>query len=152
MKRLSFAPLLLLALLACTGGARAQEYRWIHQDSIPNCFYLDVACYDGNNCVAIANNGGLKMIVRRSTDGGTTWNQIYLDSGYVIDNTHYNNPFWLRRVAQPSPEHILVACDSGRILHTEDAGAHWSIVQTESGERIDCISMADTLNGIAGGN
>ncbi|HVZ39392.1 MAG TPA: YCF48-related protein, partial [Candidatus Kapabacteria bacterium] len=47
---------------------------------------------------------------------------------------------------------ILVACDSGRILHTEDAGAHWSIVQTESGERIDCISMADTLNGIAGGN
>ncbi|HVZ39391.1 MAG TPA: YCF48-related protein [Candidatus Kapabacteria bacterium] len=141
----------LIALVSCS-QTQAQEYRWIHQDSIPNCFYLDVACYDGNNCVAIANNGGLKMIVRRTTDGGTTWNQIYLDSGYVIDNTHYNNPFWLRRVAQPSPEHILVACDSGRILHTEDAGAHWSIVQTSTGEMLNCISMADTLNGLAGGN
>ncbi|MBS1911087.1 MAG: T9SS type A sorting domain-containing protein [Bacteroidetes bacterium] len=141
----------LAAVLVFAAPLAAQEYRWVHQDSIPSFYYRDVACHDGNNCVAIGSPRGEKMMVRRSIDGGRTWDPIYFDSEYVADSTHYHVPLHLNHVAQPSPEHILVACDSGRILHTEDAGAHWGIVQTSSDQSFNWISMADTLTGIAGG-
>ncbi len=137
----------LLFLLAAS-VLPAQEYRWVHQDSIPNMHYADVACADTGRCYAIGWTGQTLTVIRRSLDGGRTWKQVYRDTGYLVAPNVPYIALRMWRIACPVPGLCLVACDSGRILRSVDGGDTWAMIQTASNEGVYTIAMWDSLSGL----
>ena len=137
----------LLFLLAAS-VLPAQEYRWVHQDSIPNMHYEDVACADTGRCYAIGWTGQTLTVIRRSLDGGRTWKQVYRDTGYLVAPNVPYIALRMNQIACPAPGLCLVACDSGRILRSVDGGDTWTMIQTEVARGIYAITMMDSLHGL----
>ncbi len=126
----------------------AQEYRWEVQSLSPNISYSDIACSDSLHAVAVGGNGQFRQVVQISEDSGNTWRLVYSDSVSTSGSNAGKLALTLHRVVHPTKQLIVIACDSGRILRSPDAGYSWQMVQIPTNDWLISISMPDSLFGI----
>lgn len=100
--------------------AQGPAVRWNLAYSLFNDLYYGVDAADSLHFMGIARYMGYRNTIRRSSDGGVTWRQLYVDSARAIR---------LCRVSYPRPDLCLVSCDSGRVLRSIDSGRTWQMIQ-----------------------
>lgn len=115
-------------------------------------FVYDIICLDSTNCVAIADDNSYEINIQayviKSTDGGYTWEVIFKFPKYIT---------YAAIFAYPSKNHIYVGTDYGTIFRIYEGGKSFDTTvllyfdKNPSGPLVRCISMADSLNGIATG-
>lgn len=160
--RTGFAQVIILFLLASMAASAQQTGVWELADT-SGLQYMgspgDLLAVAGDlDFVTIgdAKNVLLSRGVRRSTDGGATWNMVKLDN--TIGES------W-KAVAHPSPDMIVVVGDSselimmdenfnlfyrskGLMLRSADGGATWNVNRGDSNTQYGGISMCNPEHGI----
>jgi photosystem II stability/assembly factor-like uncharacterized protein len=108
---------------------RAVNGEWKLVDSIS--FYsgniFDFKCCDSLNCIYhVVLKGAGGHMFRRTTDGGITWKNVYLDSAYYSHDTvkAYQVPN-IMDISYPNEQLFIATGDSGLILRTSDKGVTW---------------------------
>ena len=86
--------------------------------------YTCIKCIDSANCVVSGNNFNSGKIIRKTTDGGDTWNFMLKDTNHV---GYY--PPKLNYIAYPTQGFIIGVCDLGFVYRTTDDGNTWDIKQ-----------------------
>lgn len=112
--------------------------------------YRAITAGDQHHFMVLGDKGDQEHIVRASTDGGLTWRTVFDDSTYVGDDEggQILRKFKLRRIATPVPRLVLITCDSGYVLRSEDWGQTWSGKRLDAELNIFSISVADSLFGL----
>jgi hypothetical protein len=91
-------------------------------------YYWQIRCADSLNCMIWAYlYGAGGYYFRRTTDGGETWNNVYMDSAWInLDKPaeHYLVPK-LREIAYPNTKLFIAVGDSGVVLRSTDKGETW---------------------------
>ena len=145
--------------------------KWILSDSLnPNEDYRinithendkSFAYYDKNNIAIIAYRG-FEYIIRKTTDGGSTWNIIFYDSTKrTKDNRKELN---LIDIEHPSKNKIIIIGynwksfkndDSieifksiGTIKYSDNKGNNWNTIYFDTNTYINNFSMTDSLFGV----
>ena len=112
--------------------------------------YLSIQCYDDFNCVAIGNRGLLTPLVKKTSDGGKTWQTVLIDSIPVIVNDKYTNPHEARCLSFPGPKTCIVGCDSSYYWISNDNANTWEKKKVSSYSKNNIISI-EMLNEQFGG-
>ncbi|MCX7737340.1 MAG: T9SS type A sorting domain-containing protein [Candidatus Kapabacteria bacterium] len=111
----------------------AQYKDWKQVDSvtkiIPNqvfSHYYGLKCADSLNCMVWAQlTGSGGFYFRRTTDGGVSWKNVYMDSAYFYD---YDNKHYVPKLfdlAYPNVKLFIAVGDSGLVIRTTDKGETW---------------------------
>ena len=83
--------------------------------------YFGLSCYDSLNCIGHYGDflsASSYSRIRKTTDGGETWFDIRIDSMPIT--------YSLRRfIFYPEKDLIVVGCDSGYVLRSDDGGKNW---------------------------
>ena len=154
--------------------------KWVFNDSIDyeqpgtNYFiyptdniYKSMDYFDKDNIVVLAYNWGYEYKIRKTSDGGSTWNTIYYDSTKRTGDG--NQEMNLYDVCQISKNKIVIEGylwkpyqkfingvdsfvykSSGLIKYTNDFGQNWNTISFDTSEGMGKISMLDSLYGVAG--
>ncbi|MDQ1266693.1 MAG: hypothetical protein QG635_1845, partial [Bacteroidota bacterium] len=83
-----------------------------------------------------------------TTDGGDTWKNVYLDSGYYHSQNDYKNIAEIRDIAYPSTDLFLAVDDSGMVLRTTDKGETWQKIIINNNVTLWNLRMFDKNIGI----
>lgn len=123
---------------------------WKEVDSIPEKFkggflFIDISCYNEENCISIARYITKGAMIRITTNGGKDWNFILIDT-FDIKNRYYNPP-GLNSIAYIDSNLCLIACDSGIVLCTTDRGLNWIKQRLPTNERLFKIYMINKKKG-----
>lgn len=112
--------------------------------------YRAMSSGDPDHFMVLGDKGGQEHIVRSSTDGGSVWKTVFDDSTYVADEMggQILRKFKLREIATPTPRLVLITCDSGYILRSEDWGRTWRGKRLDAQYNLISLSMADSLFGV----
>lgn len=117
--------------------------------------YINLNCADADHCVVIGerintgpSGGADHNFVRRTTDGGATWNMVRVDSFLTADDPlRYYGP---TRVAHPTPDLIFIGNRQGFLLTSTDGGTTWQVEKPLPDSRfLDGIYMLDGTYGVA---
>ncbi len=151
--------LFLLNISAYSGWKKAElEKSPLHKGEIgpQNMMFCGIDCPDSVNCYAIANDLFAYRVIHHSTDAGKTWKFLFAPDYEKIDSLGLSHSgARLRAISAPTKDKCLIACDSGIILITEDAGKTWDKVNVPSEPDIDYpmflieIKMLDSIYGVA---
>ncbi|MGE5481257.1 MAG: T9SS type A sorting domain-containing protein [Chloroflexota bacterium] len=112
--------------------------------------YYELACADSMHCVV--RGKGLSQwyqFLRGTTDGGNTWKDIYLDSSWSNGSDGpYHLATYIETVAYPSPDLIIAAGDSGKIIRSTDQGQTWEDRSLEKKYFVTTVKMLNNNYGI----
>jgi len=98
-------------------------------------------------------NGSGGHYFRRTSDGGKTWKNVYMDSAWINFEKpaeHYLVPK-LREIAYPDTNLFIAVGDSGLILRSTDKGETWEKYFYDKNIRLSRIRMVDENNGYLSG-
>ncbi len=155
-----FAVMLLLALAATAHGQQTAQWdiidttftQYFDANSLFNEQDMLIAA-DERHMVALCTGhyAPLAQRVRRTTDGGSTWSDV------LVDTTATD---WVT-IAHPSPSLIVIAGDTaehigagnsdrvhGRYMVSRDGGEHWVRTALDSDTHVIDISMCDSQHGV----
>src|ERR1035437_7859449 len=167
----------LAVLFLFTAGNPFAQNGWYSITPFPasNPIYA-AACLDSLVCVVAGSEGTM----RRTTDGGVTWQQLrtslatvlgmtFLDhttgfaygEGGIILKTTDAGVHWIGTIAPPSPVFLdgsmsdkNTACIvgvAGTILHSSDGGASWQSKRSGTSYDLLCVASLSPSTAIAGG-
>ena len=123
-----------------------------YTDTVEYSSYRTIKCCDSLNGIifgALGDAGGYYF--RRTTDGGDSWKNIFLDSAYFHSfDDMYLIPD-LRDVSYPSRKLFIAVGDSGLIVRTGDSGKTWQKSTYVKNCYLGRIQMLDENYGIIGG-
>lgn len=90
-------------------------------------------CADSLNCMYLVNlKGSGGHLIRRSTDGGLSWKEVYKDSAYFKSLTDYHFVPVLRNIQYPNTKLCIAVGDSGLILRSTDKGETWQVSRLDT--------------------
>jgi len=157
-------------LLSIGNGSQSRIYKttdagahWTLQFTNPDSagFYDCMDFWDARRGVIIGDAVGGEIVVLRTTDGGAQWTRVPPAS---LPHAQPNEGSFAASgtclVTKPGGHAWIVAsnADRGRVLHTADYGATWSVdtlpLTTRAGSGPQSIAFRDARHGIAlgGGN
>lgn len=123
----------------------AEEEHWINIDSNNVRLRLSLSCADEMNCISISQYMGVwGSFIRRTTDGGQSWEDVVVDT-LKFDEKYFPNPFL--KVSYPDTNLCIVSCDSGVALRSTDKGETWTKFEYGK-DQIHYIKMLDRNYGI----
>ncbi len=138
----------ILISIASTTPASAQNDRWNTIDSVNRYRYRDLSCADSLHCAAIVSKDNTHSIIRTTNDGGRTWTNVLIDSFRIDSLPIFRLPPIYYRVAHPTPNVIIVVCDSSYVCRSVDAGRSWEWKKLGTMyRRLQTLSMYDSLHG-----
>ncbi len=115
--------------------------------------YLGMKCYDSLNCIVqgyLYGAGG--YYIRRTTDGGETWKNVFMDSAYYFDMSNYKFVPDLVAISYPGPKLCIGVGDSGLIIRSTDKGETWEKKRLNDSIEFYRIIMADEYYGVIQGS
>ncbi|HZW39501.1 MAG TPA: YCF48-related protein [Ignavibacteriaceae bacterium] len=111
---------------------------WIWQNPLPQGKTLnDVQILNANYIFAVGDFGSFV----KSVDGGVSWSIVNTGKLY-----NFNAVYAL------SESNIWIACEGGRLLHTQDGGNNLAEIKIDLAGSINDIIFTDNLTGFAIGN
>jgi len=117
-------------------------YTWTPQTSGSTALLYSVKSV--NNLVAWS--AGATAVVRRTTDGGTTWTNANPNPGVIVGDI-YNV-----EAIDANTAYVTTSAASTFIYKTTNGGTNWTQVFTVAGGFINTIKMISPLNGYAFGD
>ncbi|OGU93634.1 MAG: hypothetical protein A2220_05590 [Ignavibacteria bacterium RIFOXYA2_FULL_35_10] len=149
--------MVIFTLFSGTQTTNAQlRNQWIIVDSSSDYFNFGICYADNDNIITMAQNVHNYNIIKRTNDGGKSWNMIYLDSTKLEK--------W-ESFAYPSKDKIIITGEDREVIykgkhqdfHKEyglliisiDSGKTWSKINLDSNSRLSDIVMLDDNYGIA---
>lgn len=152
----------LILVIVCLAGlvaslpAAAQDFEWVVADSIgpavEDARAFDIACADEDHClycgtaVRTFDPYWAYSFVRFTTDGGTTWRTVEIDTSYVGNPYEVPRP---QRVAHPAPHLMMMAADSGYLYRSDDGGRSWTTMHIGVGSAsLSSLEMFDAATGV----
>lgn len=118
-------------------------------DGYTDSYYARIRCADSMNCMIwteLYGAGGYYL--RRTTDGGLTWKNVFMDSAYVRSNTDKKYVPQIRELAYPNKKLFIAVGDSGLILRSTDQGDTWQKTCLDKNFQLKQIRMLDENYGI----
>jgi photosystem II stability/assembly factor-like uncharacterized protein len=102
---------------------------------------------DSLNILALGNEFGAFKRIFKSTDGGITWDSVYVE---LKDTTVKNSRIIeANDLSYPTKNYCIVVCDSGIFIKTTDGGKTWKQTETELIKSdFFHVSMFDNNHGI----
>ena len=145
--------LLIIFILITTNILFSQNKNWAIVDSIAldndREFYLGLKCADSLNCMVWVDLGPyIGYMLRRTTDGGLTWKNVYQDTAsdpYRLDYINYPR---IRDISYPDTNLFIAVGDSGLILRSTDKGETWDRKLYDTNSAYGEITMLDENYGI----
>ncbi len=114
--------------------------------------YYDLKAADSLNFMVLAvKNGNSGYYLRRTTDGGSTWNIILKDTSFYIDFYNYNFVPVVQSLSYPSTNLFIGVGDSGLVIRSTDKGETWDKYFLSKTVNIFWINMLDAEYGLLGG-
>ncbi|TAL69423.1 MAG: hypothetical protein EPN82_06205 [Bacteroidetes bacterium] len=149
--------LIIFTLISGTQTTKAQlRNQWIIADSSSDYINLGICYADKDNIITMAQNISNYNIIKRTNDGGKSWNMIYSDTTKLEK--------W-ESFAYPSKDKIIIAGEDKEIIYKEkykkydkeyglliisnDSGKSWSKINLDSNSRLSDLTMLDAQYGIA---
>lgn len=130
-------------------GWEVVDIRYDIPDPFTDSYYAEIKCADSANCFIRTNlHGAGSYYLRRTTDGGKSWKNMYMDSAYYHDNNDYKFVPDLREIAYPNEKLFIAVGDSGLILRTTDKGETWDNFRLDSNIQLARLRMLDEKYGI----
>ena len=115
----------------------------------PSSYYLRIECADKDNCFIWANlHGSGGYFIRRTTDGGASWDNVYQDSSYIISGSDYRIVPELNDMSYPNEKLFIAVGDSGLVLRTTDKGETWENFRLDSNVSLFKLRMLNEYYGI----
>jgi len=154
---------LLFLIFVCINKIPAQEKGWkivdtnISIDSIKHIyfsdeFYMNLKCADSLNCMALVLLDPYRgYMFRRTTDGGETWKNVFIDTASNPNRPDYLNMPSIYDIAYPNEKLFIGVGDSGVIVRTTDKGETWSKMKYDTNIAFGTICMMDKKFGIISG-
>ena len=122
---------------------------WVIKDYSYSRTYKEAYSTDSLHSMALAWFNYNRPKLKRTTDGGETWEQVLNDTTIYDDPEERKGLLMPHSLAYPDTSLCILGCTGGVFLRSFDNGATWrrdsSIIDTT----IKKISMADTKNGLA---
>lgn len=112
--------------------------------------YINIDCADSSNCMAAGTRHGRWPLIRRTSDGGLTWNTVFIDSSTVpVVNANGDTvQMWkwdLNSVLgfdYPNKKMAVMTLKKAYIKKSTDAGLTWSDFKIDSADYdLNRISM-----------
>lgn len=148
---------IIIVFLLLSVSVFAKTGKWIVVDELPtknkslaSCRILK--CADSMNCVAFwdVNQPDNYYLIRRTTDRGNTWKDIYYDtSDYNVD---INRSPGIVALSYPSPNLIIGVGDYGLVVRSTDKGETWEKYHYNDSVQLFRIFMADEYYGFVQGD
>ncbi|MCU0342323.1 MAG: YCF48-related protein [Ignavibacterium sp.] len=133
MKKLVFVFGLLLILSSNTFSQQG----WFWQNPYPgSCGYRDIEFVSENSIWAVGYNG----TIVKSTDGGNTWQNIYLNLSIELTGLSFIDEM-----------HGTIAGENGTIIHTTNGGIDWQWQESGTSSYLTAVSFLNNDIGIAVG-
>jgi len=88
---------------------------------------------------------------RRTTDGGETWKNVFIDTASNPNRPDYLNMPSIYDIAYPNEKLFIGVGDSGVIVRTTDKGETWSKMKYDTNIAFGTICMMDKKFGIISG-
>jgi photosystem II stability/assembly factor-like uncharacterized protein len=88
-----------------------------------NTSFMEYSCFDVNNCVICRTDNNLAgIIVDKTSDGGKSWEMIYIDTSFKSEDSIYYPKFSAQNVKYFSDGSLIILTDHGKIIKSEDFG------------------------------
>jgi hypothetical protein len=139
----------LMTLLSLPPDWEIVDIRYDINDGYTDSYYTRIKCADSNNCFIWCNYhaaGGYYF--RRTTDGGNSWKNVYMDSSYVISQDEYKFYPDINEIAYPNEKLFIAVGDSGVIIRTTDKGESWEKFRLDSNSTLYSLRMLDEKYGV----
>jgi photosystem II stability/assembly factor-like uncharacterized protein len=139
----------LMTLLSIPPGWEVVDVRYDIPDGYKDNTYVEIACADSANCFIWNEfNAAGGYYFRRTTDGGLTWKNMYMDSAYIYDENNYYFVPDINGIAYPNEKLFIAVGDSGLVVRTTDKGETWESYRLEKKVRLFWLRMLDENYGI----
>ncbi len=120
-------------------------------ENIGNNQYFSLKCADSLNCIVLGLlNGYGGFFIRSTTNGGQSWEYIYMDSSYYNSKTDKHTAIDLYEIEYPNPNLMIAIGDSGLILRSTNKGDSWEKFYFDDVYKLYSINMYDSNYGICG--
>ena len=147
--------IIILILILFSNSYIFAQWKLVHESgrSFP---HGEIECINENECIAIAGSkGGDQMLVKKSTDGGYTWKNIFFDERELLyeydeetgDSVYvgsippeFNNFECFDYV---TPNFVVSGHEEGQITISRDSGYTWDSTNFNTQEDIDHIQFID---------
>jgi photosystem II stability/assembly factor-like uncharacterized protein len=130
-------------------GWEVIDRRYDIPEGFTDSYYNKIKCADSLNCMIwtdLFGAGG--YYIRRTTDGGRTWKNVFMDSAYSNSANDFKYVPKINEIAYPD-EHLFIAVgDSGLILRTTDKGENWEKFSIGKNNKLKRLRMLDEKYGI----
>jgi photosystem II stability/assembly factor-like uncharacterized protein len=139
----------LMTLLSIPPGWEVVDVRYDIPDGYKDNTYVEIACADSANCFIWNEfNAAGGYYFRRTTDGGLTWKNMYMDSAYIYDENNYYFVPDINEIAYPNEKLFIAVGDSGLVVRTTDKGETWESYRLDKKVRLFWLRMLDENYGI----
>jgi|GEM_PF-3298409 len=103
---------------------------------------VDFQCIDTLNCMQLYQNGNITYgyLVKRTTDGGETWKNVYIDT--VIKTRPRIFSF-----SYPNKKLFIAVGDSGIVIRSTDNGETWESFRIDTSVTFGTVIMYDEKDG-----
>ena len=120
-------------------------------ENIGNNKYFSLKCADSLNCIVLGHlNGYGGFFIRSTTNGGQSWEYIYMDSSYNNSKTDRHTAIDLYEIEYPDPNLMIAIGDSGLILRSTNKGDSWETYSLGKNKKLFKLRMLDETYGIMG--
>ncbi len=157
MKFIKYIAIFLVLFSLISQMSTAKTGRWIVVDELPtndkalaDCDLLK--CADSMNCISFWDifQPVDYYLIRRTTDGGNTWKDIYYDTtDYNVD---IHRAPGIIALSYPSPKLIIGVGDYGLVVRSTDKGETWEKQKLNDSFQLVRIFMADEYYGFVQGS
>ena len=126
-------------------GWKVVDIRYDINDLFSESHCSGITCADSNNCMiwgTYYGRGGFYL--RRTTDGGVSWENVLMNSEYE-KNKYLPD---VNDMAYPNENLFIAVGDSGLVLRTTNKGETWDKFRLDSNVMLGKLSMLDEYYGI----
>jgi hypothetical protein len=142
----------IMTLLSLPPGWEIVDVRYDIPDGYKDNTYVEIACADSANCFIWNEfNAAGGYYFRRTTDGGLTWKNMYMDSAYIYDENNYYFVPDINGIAYPNEKLFIAVGDSGLVVRTTDKGETWESYRFDTKLQLVRLKMFDEKYGIMQG-